>query len=95
MILVRVVLVVLCKMRTCQLGSGHGNMVAHSSELLLEIQDREDDDQHRECENSNHERTVVGKGVPNKEHTTNQRYHRLPASVPAVKIASLDTIAVG
>lgn len=99
MTLVRVVLVVLCKMRACQWFApcymGEEKVVAYSSELWLEIQDREDNDQDRECENSNVGRTVVGEGVTNEEHATNQRYHRLPASVPAVVIASLDTIAVG
>ena len=35
------------------------------------------------------------KSVPEEQHATNERHQRLPASISAVEVASLDTIAVG
>jgi len=45
--------------------------------------------------NKDVERTVVGQGVTYEQHATNERYQRLSTSIPAVEVASLDTIAVG
>jgi hypothetical protein len=41
------------------------------------------------------ERTIVGKGVTNNQHATNECHERLPTGIPAVEVTSLDAKAVG